>query len=403
MANEIVQLTRNVGTTENPIWENWFPAVVADAIRMSLDPNDASNNVNLIDYVDKKVTQLKNDIVGGATAAYDTFKELEDYINQHGDVADALNDSLVNKVDKIEGKGLSANDFTDDYKDKVDNMSGNSEIYLSGSTNSVGGAIGNFTTGGTFTNKKALDLILNEKGVTLKEFNGYVVLTDVAGNRTKVSVSNDIILNVSRLATIDFSHMNIKIDFGSYTDVSSYAVMMESGTIMAGNITPSGVTKIDLSGATGFNPTPGGDNHSLFIYTRCKIPGRNETEGDIYLHLCDVNITSQCVLAFRDTDSDTIEQKLNDGYYAGERTALAACTMTEGATMTLNSFEYGYLILSNVGDAKNIIDQNGFDITNMFRAISYNSDKKAFVSKFPIEFNKVSVSDNNVLSFTFKY
>ena len=69
MANEIVQLTRNVGTTENPIWENWFPAVVADAIRMSLDPNDASNNVNLIDYVDKKVTQLKNDIVGGGNCS----------------------------------------------------------------------------------------------------------------------------------------------------------------------------------------------------------------------------------------------------------------------------------------------------------------------------------------------
>ena len=30
--------------------------------------------------------------------------------------------SLQNKVDKVEGKGLSSNDFTDSYKNKIDNM-----------------------------------------------------------------------------------------------------------------------------------------------------------------------------------------------------------------------------------------------------------------------------------------
>lgn len=30
--------------------------------------------------------------------------------------------SLQNKVDKVEGKGLSSNDFTNEYKNKIDNM-----------------------------------------------------------------------------------------------------------------------------------------------------------------------------------------------------------------------------------------------------------------------------------------
>ena len=44
-----------------------------------------------------------------------------DLENQHPiEAITGLKDALDNKVDKEEGKGLSTNDFTDEYKDKVD-------------------------------------------------------------------------------------------------------------------------------------------------------------------------------------------------------------------------------------------------------------------------------------------
>lgn len=37
---------------------------------------------------------------------------------------DTINTNISSKVDKVSGKGLSTNDFTDEYKDKVDNFTG---------------------------------------------------------------------------------------------------------------------------------------------------------------------------------------------------------------------------------------------------------------------------------------
>lgn len=59
----------------------------------------AVGGIDIEQYVGEKV----NNVLGGVTEDFDTLKELED-----------------KKVDKVEGKGLSTNDFTDEYKDKVD-------------------------------------------------------------------------------------------------------------------------------------------------------------------------------------------------------------------------------------------------------------------------------------------
>ena len=40
-----------------------------------------------------------------------------------------VNESLSNKVDKIDGKGLSTNDFTDEYKVKVDEIENITNCY----------------------------------------------------------------------------------------------------------------------------------------------------------------------------------------------------------------------------------------------------------------------------------
>lgn len=74
------------------------------------------------DNVDAKISAAIDALIGGAPETYDTLKEIADYISTHEDVSDALNTAIGGKVDKVEGKGLSANDFTDALKAKLEGM-----------------------------------------------------------------------------------------------------------------------------------------------------------------------------------------------------------------------------------------------------------------------------------------
>lgn len=69
--------------------------------------------------LDKRIS----DLVNGAPEAYDTLKEIADYIESHKDVGTALNEAIANKVDKVEGKGLSTEDFTTALKEKLEGLS----------------------------------------------------------------------------------------------------------------------------------------------------------------------------------------------------------------------------------------------------------------------------------------
>ncbi len=93
MANERVFTYRNTGTENEPVWEKWFQKTVADAVLMS-DGDDEVKTI--VDYVDEQIA----DLIGGAPGTYDTLKEIADYIASHEDVAEALNQAIINKADK---------------------------------------------------------------------------------------------------------------------------------------------------------------------------------------------------------------------------------------------------------------------------------------------------------------
>lgn len=74
--------------------------------------------------IDAKINEFAQRVTEGD--AINTFKELVDYVAEHGDVVNSiLNDittleDLVNsKVDKVDGMGLSSNDFTDSLLNKL--------------------------------------------------------------------------------------------------------------------------------------------------------------------------------------------------------------------------------------------------------------------------------------------
>lgn len=67
--------------------------------------------------------------MANAPEDFDTLKEISDWIESHEDSAAAMNSSILanttaitTKVDKVSGKGLSANDFTNEAKSKLDNL-----------------------------------------------------------------------------------------------------------------------------------------------------------------------------------------------------------------------------------------------------------------------------------------
>jgi len=68
------------------------------------------------DNVDTKISAAISELIGGAPETYDTLKEIADYIETHQDTVDLLNEAIGKKVDKVEGKGLSTEDFTTELK-----------------------------------------------------------------------------------------------------------------------------------------------------------------------------------------------------------------------------------------------------------------------------------------------
>lgn len=103
---------------------------------------DAASNKTLTTRLSEIVAQIKNvqdiavkeetikgwistaisDLINGAPETYDTLKEIADYISNNQSAVEALNSAIGTKVDKVEGKGLSANDFTDALLTKLNEI-----------------------------------------------------------------------------------------------------------------------------------------------------------------------------------------------------------------------------------------------------------------------------------------
>lgn len=86
--------------------------IIAEALVGQVDMGDYATT----DYVDSKVAEL----VDTAPEVLDTLNELAAALGDDADYAATVTTQLANKVDKVSGKGLSTNDFTDADKTKLD-------------------------------------------------------------------------------------------------------------------------------------------------------------------------------------------------------------------------------------------------------------------------------------------
>ena len=86
--------------------------------RLRIDPNDVATKEyvdDVVDYVDNKVSNL----VDSAPETLDTLHELAQALGDDPNFATTVSTQIGKKVDKVEGKGLSTNDYTTAEKNKL--------------------------------------------------------------------------------------------------------------------------------------------------------------------------------------------------------------------------------------------------------------------------------------------
>lgn len=74
------------------------------------------------------VKTVVNAIINGAPETLDTLKEIADAISENKGISDVLSDAIGNKVDKVEGKELSDNNYTTEEKDKLSRIDSGAEV-----------------------------------------------------------------------------------------------------------------------------------------------------------------------------------------------------------------------------------------------------------------------------------
>lgn len=83
------------------------------------------NNRPTTAETNRLISTAVNNLVNGAPTTLDTLKEIADAIGNNQSVIDTLNTALQGKVDKVEGKGLSTRDFTDELYFKLRQVNAN--------------------------------------------------------------------------------------------------------------------------------------------------------------------------------------------------------------------------------------------------------------------------------------
>lgn len=107
-----------------------------DALKAKLDSLKNYDDTEMQRAIQALSDELDTILGDGATDAIDTFNEIERFlqgitdsetltgilVQLREDILDNTNSLLSNKVDKVSGKDLSSNDFTDSYVSKIDNL-----------------------------------------------------------------------------------------------------------------------------------------------------------------------------------------------------------------------------------------------------------------------------------------
>ena len=105
------------------------------------DVETALGTMPTTETVEGLISAAIDDLIDGAPATYDTLKEISDWISTHTSEYEALIAAIAGKVDKVEGKGLSTEDYTTAEKTKLAGIEASANNYTlpAATTSALGG------------------------------------------------------------------------------------------------------------------------------------------------------------------------------------------------------------------------------------------------------------------------
>lgn len=107
---KITYVNSQISSVNSNLTTNYLTST--DTSNNYLKLTDASNNYAKITYVDTKVTAMKNEILGGASGAYDTLLEIQNIL--------ITDDASINSITTAIGTKLSITDASNNYLKIVD-------------------------------------------------------------------------------------------------------------------------------------------------------------------------------------------------------------------------------------------------------------------------------------------
>lgn len=108
-------------------WEDLFPKTKARLSELGSGKTVEAAVTEIVSDLANKVTMQEVDeeiekVIGAAPEALDTLQELADALGQDPNFATTVTNAIGQKVDKVSGKGLSTNDFTNALQTKLNNL-----------------------------------------------------------------------------------------------------------------------------------------------------------------------------------------------------------------------------------------------------------------------------------------
>lgn len=120
-----------------------YPKTFADNVFLNsgTDVETALGTIPTTETVEGLISAAIDDLIDGAPATYDTLKEISDWISTHTSEYEALIAAIAGKVDKVEGKGLSTEDYTTAEKTKLAGIDAGANNYTlpAATSNALGG------------------------------------------------------------------------------------------------------------------------------------------------------------------------------------------------------------------------------------------------------------------------
>ena len=185
---------------------DWINSDVDGAAKMANDIADLRERIGTID----------SDIIENLSKEIDSNKTAIQVLNGDGDgsVAKAISDTkndleskIKNKVDKVNGKGLSTNDYTTEEKNKLENIAENAQVNTIESVSVNGVALS--------VNNKSVNIsvptgALSSKDKVTEEDLMSDVLAKINGKLDASDVTGDMLThNASEFAAADHNHNSV--------------------------------------------------------------------------------------------------------------------------------------------------------------------------------------------------